>query len=241
MQVSDIWNEKSNNFIITQDAVRIFARDVQKPRRYYIDEEILEDLVPKFIKKDSSFKDIYTIVTLINSFYSTRMGPDDCFARANLLFDNHNKIWDAIHKLNVDMVQHIIDLQTQGDRPVSFSFTTKYFSILSRYIAKHDIYPIYDSKVAKLLDYYFYQQNHAHTKHRVSGCNTPTVKDYVTYYNIISEIMASCKVSYKELDNYLWQLGTKLDNNINGAWTKPDTNIYDVLRGIMREPIIKIA
>ncbi|MBO4746073.1 MAG: hypothetical protein J5613_03325 [Alphaproteobacteria bacterium] len=230
MQVADIWDEKSSNFIITQDAVRIFARDVQKPTRYYVDEQILEDLVPKFIKQDSSFKDIYTIVTLINSFYSTRMGPDDCFARANLLFENHNRIWAAIHNLDVATVQNIIDLQRQGDRPVSFSFTTKYFSILSRYVAKQDIYPIYDSKVAKLLNYYFYKQNHAYTKSRVSGCNTPTVKDYITYYNIISEIMASCKVSYKELDNYLWQLGTNLDNNINGAWTKPGTDIHAVLQ-----------
>ena len=87
MKLTDLW--KDNNFVINTNTVeqfnKWFEKDV-KNTRYSTDETILKDRVPKYIHKNSSFEDIYTVVTLINSFYSTRMGADDCFALSKILY-----------------------------------------------------------------------------------------------------------------------------------------------------------
>ena len=233
MKLSDIWD--GNNFIISKKAVRTFCKSVKLAPRYNVDEGVLGNFVPEQIHEKSTFEKIYIITTLINSFYSTRMGADDCWNRAELLTKEHARIWPAIHKANVKTVQYIINQQKKSKRPVGFSFTTKYFSILSRHIAGQDIYPIYDSKVAKLLDYYFYVKNGRRgSKHSVSKFNNTNVKDYESYYTMMAELVESCGVSYKDLDNYLWRLGTDLDNNIKGAWTSPRVDMAKVLRKIYK-------
>ena len=145
MKLTDLW--KDNNFVINESTVeqfnKWFEKDV-KNTRYSTDEKILEEYVSKYIHENSSFEDIYTVVTLINSFYSTRMGADDCFALSKILHENHAKIWEAINQTqqtqqNIKLVQGIIKQQkntkqeeyTKQDeetKRVAFSFTTKYFS-----------------------------------------------------------------------------------------------------------------
>ena len=166
----------------------------------------------KCIHKNSSFEDIYIVVTLINSFYSTRMGADDCYALSKILHDNHADIWKTIksEEQNVILVQSIIN-QQQDSKRVAFSFTTKYFSILSRFVVNKDIYPIYDSVVANVLDYYFCKNNGNNKKHSVSGCNSTNKKDYITYVKIIDDLNI---MPYKYLDNYLWTLGRLLSDKI---------------------------
>ena len=215
MELTDLW--KDNNFVINTKTVEQFNKwfgEYIKQTRYSTDEKILEEYVQKHIKSNPkpSFDDIYTFVTLINSFYSTRMGADDCWSLSKILHDNHAEIWNAIteKRQDIDLVQKIIK-QQQDSKRVAFSFTTKYFSILSRFVVDKDIYPIYDSVVANVLDYYFCKKNENNKKHSVSGCNSTNKKDYITYVKIIDDLNIK---PYKHLDNYLWTVGRLLSDKI---------------------------
>ncbi len=230
MKLTDFW--KDNNFVINANTVeqfnKWFEKDV-KNTRYSTDETILQKCVPEYIHKNSSFEDIYTVVTLINSFYSTRMGADDCYALSKILHENHAKILKAIHQIqpNIELVQNIINTQQelkQQDKEikrVAFSFTTKYFSILSRFYdykdsnireADKDLYPIYDSVVVKVLDYYFYIKTNK--KSHVSSCKSnKDKKGYEGYVEIINRLKPTL-CTYKHLDNYLWKIGSLISKEI---------------------------
>jgi len=217
MKLTDFW--KDDNFVINTKTVEQFNKwfgEYIKQTRYSTDEKILEEYVQKHIKSNPkpSFDDIYTFVTLINSFYSTRMGADDCYALSKILHDNHAEIWNAIteKRQDIDLVQKIIK-QQQDSKRVAFSFTTKYFSILSRFVVNKDIYPIYDSVVANVLDYYFCKNSKDNKKHSVSRCNSTNKKDYAEYVEIINELKPT-PCTYKHLDNYLWTIGRLLSNEI---------------------------
>ena len=147
MKLADFW--KDNNFVINANTVeqfnKWFEKDV-KNTRYSTDEKILKEYVSKCIHENSSFENIYTVVTLINSFYSTRMGADDCFTLSKILYCNHTEIYKAIQsrKPKPGLVQNIIERQQElkqqdeETKRVAFSFTTKYFSILSRFYGYKD-------------------------------------------------------------------------------------------------------
>ena len=253
MKLEYLW--KDNNFVINTEAVEQFNKwfdeDVKK-NRYSTDEEILKQCVEQYIKikPNPSRNDIYTIVTMINSFYSTRMGADDCWALSKILHDKHVEIRKAITEQDIDCVRRIIEEQdklkqnkeienTANNRQedikrVAFSFTTKYFSILSRFVAQTDLYPIYDSVVANVLDYYFYrreeeERNKEHrkgrnNKHRVSECNSANSKDYKTYVKIIDGLNIK---PYKHLDNYLWTIGRLLSDGIRKAIQPNDEELEE--------------
>lgn len=199
-----VWDGK--NFIINADTINAFNNWYFKQNtvddRYKHDEEILMYFVPKLINPDSKLNDIYLLVTLINAFYGTRMGNDYCYALSELLHKNHKTILKTIESGNISEIQNIIEKQKTSLNRVEFSFTTKYFSLLCRYTQKCDKFPIYDSVVSKMLDYYFYA-NGVKNKTFVSGMR----KDYVNYYDCINKLINKSDIEYKKLDTYLWWLG----------------------------------
>lgn len=241
MKLTDFW--KDNNFVINVSTVeqfnKWFEKDV-KNTRYSTDEKILEEYVSKRIHENSSFEDIYTVVTLINSFYSTRMGADDCFALSKILYCNHTEINKAIQSREPKpgLVQNIIERQQElkqqdeKTKRVAFSFTTKYFSILSRFYdykdksiqeTDKDLYPIYDSVVAKVLDYYFYVKTNK--KSHVSSCKSKYKsnkddKGYERYVKIINDLKTK---PYKYLDNYLWKIGKLVSDKVIEKLKDKDT------------------
>lgn len=235
MNLDSVWH--NNNFIISVAAAKKYNEkyfSIHMPPRYLADEHILSAQIPVLITKDSTRGEIYHAITLINSFYSTRMGADDCWRLSDILHKNHSKIWTAIHATDVAdvrVVQFVIDAQRSvasdgGGIPpaqkvrIAFSFTTKYFSILNRYVGIGDVYPIYDTLVAKMLDYYFYRQDSKkYGRHYVSCCNTATAKDYEHYYSVLRSVWGTD--NYKILDNYLWDFGRRLSVHLpHGTWSK---------------------
>ena len=251
MDLCEIW--KNNNFVISGATAQKYNTEcfnTKLPLRYIADEYILSTQIPLLIHENSSRNEIYHAVTLINSFYSTRMGADDCWRLSYVLEKFHQKIWTAIHATDiavVDVVQDVIDaqrtVQSQDSNKVrvAFSFTTKYFSILNRYIGGTDVYPIYDALVAKVLDYYFWRQNNSkYGKRHVSSCNKTIAKDYRRYYEIISKIYGN--KDYKFLDNYLWDFGRRLSSTLpNQAWACIDmVDMTNAIKSVMDE-INKVA
>ena len=198
------------NFIINFDSVNTFNSwysKTKEDKRYKHDEEILSKFIHESIKIDSEFNDIYFIVTLINAFYSTRMGNNYCYELSKVLYKNHEKIFNSIKLGETKTLQDIIDKQKKSLKQIEFSFTTKYFSLLSRHINKCDKFPIYDSIVAKMLDFYFYSNN-KNSKRLIS--NMRKDYDYDSYYNRITNLIEKYHIEYKKLDTYLWWLGRKI-------------------------------
>lgn len=111
MNLDSVWH--NNNFIISVAAAKIYNEkyfSIHMPPRYLADEHIQSAKILVLITKDSTRGEIYHAITLINSFYSTRMGADDCW----FLHKNHSKIWTAIHATDVadvSVVQSVIDAQ----------------------------------------------------------------------------------------------------------------------------------
>lgn len=214
LEISDVWNN-NGSFIITGDSVRKFNGVFDLEDRYKKDEEVLHHVVPNLIKIGSSLSDIYQVVTLINSFYSTRMGADICYKMAFVLHENNNEIIEAINNKDISGAQRIIEIfrkKTVGRKDgklepdqftgVNFSFLTKYFSILSIYNKKKDAFPIYDGVVARLLTY---QTGKSVTQYGAD-------KKYDAYVGKINELITGTNLKYKELDNYLWNIGRKIED-----------------------------
>lgn len=196
------WNGK--NFVITSGVIRDFNKRYPVDGRYKNDEEILKNAVGQLIQPGSSLNQIYHVATLINAFYSTRMGGDDCFKVSGILYDKHKDIMGAMNTGDVDVVQDVINIQQEKLGRVAFSFTTKYFSVLCRYRFGADRFPIYDSLVAHLLDFYYGSGSRV----------TKTHKDYLEYCKCINEVIPK-GVAYKELDDFLWTLGRKINHRVS--------------------------
>ena len=144
-----------------------------KSCRYDADDIILR----KYIKNDITeidFNDrdyVYHISTLINSFYSTRMGADRLYATAMKIANNGmfiNKIMckeKVLSNGELDLIQdrlcEKIKLRAtergEADREFrSYSFVTKFLSIHSLYTSKNNIssFPIYDGQVVTVIKTY---------------------------------------------------------------------------------------
>ena len=213
-----VWDGK--NFVINENTINAFNEWYFKQdtvdNRYKHDEKILTYFVPKLIKPDSKINDIYLLVTLINAFYGTRMGNDYCYALSELLYKNHKDILKTIETGDITGVQKIIDKQKNSLSRIEFSFTTKYFSLLCRYIKHSDKFPIYDSVVSKMLDFYFYA-NGINNKTLVSGMR----KDYMAYYDCITKLIGKSGIEYKKLDTYLWWLGRNIISEYDNKGYNP--------------------
>ena len=210
MDTGQVW--KNNNFIITKESVERFNKlfESKMEARYKLDERVLCEQIKNLIKADSTLEDIYIVVTLINSFYSTRMGADLCYKYAKILQENHNDIWvclnnrDGNEENDFDTVQAILDKCKKELPIIAFSFISKYFSILSRYLVKEDRFPIYDNVVARMLCY----NNKDNYKKIHQSFND---KNYNDYANIVSKLCRAEKIKYKAIDDYLWNLGRKIE------------------------------
>lgn len=231
MNINLVWD--NNNFRIDCDSVQdfnaCFKRSIEE--RYKTDTKILDIYISKLIKENSLFDDIYTVVTLINAFYSTRMGADMCYKYAKVLYKEHKEILVCLRSnANFDtdcaVVQRILDICEGGKNKdktsqdymprTAFSFVSKYFSVLSRHVTNNDRFPIYDNIVARMLHWYLCQKKENKTAATVY--RSATDKNYKQYAEIINTLCCKNKIAYKELDDYLWNLGRKIEDILTAQY-----------------------
>lgn len=233
MDINLVWDD--NKFLISFNSVQNFNAYFKQSieERYKIDTEILNAYIPNIIRENSSFDDIYVAVTLINAFYSTRMGADMCYKYAKILYKEHKNIWLCLQSdTNFDndcaMVQKILDICEDGKKKektsqdymsqTAFSFISKYFSVLSRHVTHADRFPIYDSVVARMLHWYLCHKNE--NKNAAQIYSSATNKEYKRYAEIINVLCVEHNIVYKELDDYLWNLGRKIEDGLTVQYNK---------------------
>lgn len=171
--------------------------------RYSLDEEFLD----KTINNSHDLKNAYLKATLINAFYSTRMGADLVYQAAKHIDRNKKNIEKLIEKntlgnedlnfLNTFCHQKLSrdKLNEDSEDYNPYSFFTKYLAIHDRILHKREAkFPIYDTLVEKtikssnLLEGKFNLRNYHSLYNTLQGIGTP-------YGGLTS------------IDNILWILG----------------------------------
>lgn len=134
--------------------------DNLKNTRYNFDEKILANIIPKHKQDylDSNLEYVYYISTLINSFYSTRMGNDRLFIVAKYISEHKNidsleKITQLIEEANNTPFK-IKNKKNEIKYFKANSFLSKYYAIHNRILFnnnKYSKYAILDSTVKKCI------------------------------------------------------------------------------------------
>ena len=99
----------------------------------------------------------------------------------------------------------------------AYSFATKIFSFMGR-AEKNDNYPILDSYVVTLMDYYLKNGGDKVDKSKLKKCNRSTWGDYNSFKEAYDLFRSSYKLNesgqngYKEIDTFLWTYGKAIQN-----------------------------
>ncbi|NIZ19637.1 hypothetical protein [Entomospira culicis] len=153
-----------------------------------------------FLPENTNFQHILIKVTLLNSFYSTRIANMSLVHVAKAIHDL--KIDDKLAKSEVDteLVNAIADATKEESGKRAYSFATKYC-----HWHRPDLYPIYDSFVGDGLWYFFKKYGKMQ-----KFLKTKDLADYSSFYDVMAnfrEVYGLAECTIKEVDLYLWRLG----------------------------------
>lgn len=201
---------------VTYELIIEKLKNIKSKERYYTEQDILKKYLNKEKYLSSEFEYVYMISTLINSFYSTRMGADRLYAVAEYISKNTN-----IN--NLDKVINVINcakdnLHYKNKNFGAYSFLTKYYSVHDRYLNNTNSfnYPIFDSAIEKCLKNIIENKKQYSTKFQdyLNKFHKKDLKDYKKFNEVIENFLAeiNSNVSEKsltktELDKYFWTVG----------------------------------
>lgn len=201
---------------ITYELIIEKLKNTKSKERYYTEQDILKKYMNKEKYLSSEIEYVYMISTLINSFYSTRMGADRLYAVAEYISKN-------ININNLDKVISVVNGAKgnlcYGDKNFgAYSFLTKYYSVHDRYLnnTNSSNYPIFDSAVEKCLKNIIENKKQYSTKFQdyLNKFHKKDLRDYKKFNEVIENFLAeiNSNVSEKsltkiELDKYFWTVG----------------------------------
>lgn len=161
---------------------------------YVLQEKSLDKLFFHTYPLNTKIEDILIKVSSLNDFYSTNIYS--VFPVAKHILDLN--IDKRLNENDVTLVNELAKVEISGKRKNFYSFASKYCS-------HHNPteYPIYDSYVDKILNYFKKKDKFAKFK-----------KNDLKDYKVFKEILIKFKKFYdideynlKDIDRYLWQLG----------------------------------
>lgn len=184
--------------------------------RYIADGKLFQE----YLKHDN-FCDrnyVYFISTLINSFYSTRMGADRLYATAMMFVENGKDIEKILKQEQplsneqLDMIQNIsnkklclrdteANLRNGGRDFKSYSFTTKFLAIHSKYRKGGgyiSLFPIYDGQVQLVIKKYKLNKIEI-LKKFIEKFNFSNSKEWLTF----NQYCKDNKIKTIHLDDYI--------------------------------------
>jgi hypothetical protein len=166
---------------------------------YVSQERALDKLFLELCKYNTCIEDILIKCSALNDFYSTN------------IFKVHNVAQHFLHKdidkrLNEGDLTLVEDLSHITINGKLFNF----YSFASKYCSHHrpDIYPIYDSYVHRLLNYF----RDSDKFYNFKGADLKNYKSYVAIIQEFKKFYSLDHFTIKEIDKYLWQLGKEAFN-----------------------------
>lgn len=168
--------------------------------KYMNQERALDKLFLQLCPNNDNIEDILVKCSALNDFYGTNIF--DTFWVADRIYTLH--IDDRLHQCDPSLVADIAQVVFPSGSRFLYSFATKY---CSRH--RPEGYAIYDTYVEKVI---------LSLQDRFNlGCYThQSLRDYDTFVNAIDLFRMRFGLtgySYKQIDQYLWQLGKWHFNN----------------------------
>ena len=161
---------------------------------YSNQERALDKLFLQLCPKNKSIEDILIKCSALNDFYSTNIFDIHTLAQHILGLNIDERLRDG----DLSLVRDIANVEVNGKTLNFYSFATKYCSH-----HQPEVYAIYDRYVEKVLL--------SLNKREVFGnFQKNQLKDYDIYMRAIRDFQqyfGLTKLSIKQLDQYLWQLG----------------------------------
>ena len=190
--------------------------------RYDYDERLLKEYIKPPLLENHNLESAYFKATLINSFYSTRMGAETLFKVVKKIEIYKDKINDILFSRHVVQEQlnslnpfTEIKVERGEDSYGPYSFLTKYLAIHDRLLCYHHSQhkqeysrlPIYDQLVSRCI------VNLENKKQLEATHNN--LRNYQNLYRIISQIaqMMNYGDNLTSVDNVFWAIGKYLWGN----------------------------
>lgn len=179
--------------------VEWFLNNWQNLPNYSNQEKALDKLFMDLCKFNDNIEDILIKCSTLNDFYSTNIY--DVYSVAQHLF-KIDRIDERLKNGDPLLIKDIAKVKVGKAKTerTFYSFATKYCSF-----HQPTLFPIYDSYVEKVL---------WELKNRVefSVFKLSELKDYPKFKKVVDDFRnhyGLTEFNYKELDQYLWQLGKK--------------------------------
>ncbi len=169
--------------------------DDSEYKHYKIQENIIENIF-KSCPENTDIEEILLKVSLLNDFYSTNIFGTYAVARHICEL----KIDERLEKGDLSLIHEIAKNVLGGKSKFFYSFATKY-------CAKHqpEKFPIFDSKVCKVLCYCKKQKPFTDVKFK-----NKDLKDYSIYCKVYEDFrnhFGLKEFTLAEIDKYLWMFG----------------------------------
>lgn len=202
-----------------------------KRTRYILDEKLLADIIKNHLSdyKESKLEYVYFISTLINSFYSTRMGGDRLYEVAKYIskYKNVQNIKSVIKIINKASQEKFLikyaNIDKESKKFKAYSFLSKYYAIHNRIIyhnGEFSEFPICDNRVEKQLKRIIHSVKNDNKKYysdvfveKMKHFKIQDIKSYDKLYNmlcIIAEEINHTKrknqvpANLTTVDKYFW-------------------------------------
>lgn len=181
-----------------EEEVKIYLDKWNANEKYVLQEETLDDLFKEKYPDNKDIKGVLAKCSTLNDFYST--GIRSIFPVAKHIVNQN--IDERLKEKDPSVVDDIASVRFNNGKVIrEYSFASKY---CNRYYP--DDYPIYDSYVQDTLTY-LKRRDH------FDKFTQNDLKEYKKFKEILlnlKEFYHIDKISLKELDEYLWQVGKEL-------------------------------
>lgn len=174
-----------------KESIEKYLQEWENTPDYVAEEKALDKLFFELCPYNIDMDDVMIKCLSLNVFYSTYIYNINTVVKHYLTID----IDGRLKKGDLELVDDLTNIP--GYR-YCYSFATKYCSH-----HRPDVYPIYDSYVEKVLEYY---------RDRSSFCEfiDKDLKNYEKYVQVIMEFRKFYNLTdfnVKQLDKYLWMIG----------------------------------
>lgn len=192
----------------TREIVKRYVRDRDKNPELRLDDEAIKWLL-KHYPDNTDEKGVLLKTVVINRLYSTNIY--DVKGMAKHIFNMN--IDEGLREGKLSLVPEIMRLNVSGGRTIEF------YSFASKYCSFHNEkeFPMYDSRVDKVLRYFRRKYNKEKDKSEKDAkpffFRNEDLKDYKKFKGILEDFQKAYGLedcSLRDIDKYMWAVGKDL-------------------------------